>query len=626
MADLLSIGISGLLAHRQALNTTSHNIANVNTEGYSRQRVEFDTRTPEGSGAGFVGTGVDITTVRRIVDELNTTRLQADASAYQRLDVFADFASRVDQLLSDADAGLSQPLQGFFDAASDLAQNPTSEAARANLIGTADTLASRFGELQAQLDVMDDEINQRIGMTVDDINRYTESIAKLNDEIALQQGQFGGQPANDLLDQRDQLVRELAGQIGIKTTTQSDGTLSVFTATGQALVLGKQNMELSVGEDAYGSGRVDIIYGGNSRITDQVSGGALGGLLDVRREAIDPARSRLGRLAVGIGEAFNAQHMAGMDSYGDLGGEFFSVPSGTALAAVDNSGSATIDVGFGNVSALTGDDYDLSFDGTAWSLNNRSTGTSVALSGSGTAADPLRADGFELVVSGAASAGDRFLIQPTAHAASDLSVAITDPARVAAASPLRAEADLGNTGSAKLSQPTVTDASNPDLQTPVTISFTGANSYQINGSGSYTWSAGTPISVNGWQMSITGTPAAGDQFSVGPGTVDSGDNGNARALAQLGQQSLFDGGRSSIKQEQAGLVSQAGLNAQQSALRRDAQGAVQAQNLARRESVSGVNLDEEAADLVRYQQAYQAAAQVIQVANELFQTLLSATR
>lgn len=625
MADLLSIGVSGLLAYRRALDTTSNNIANANTPGYSRQRAELVTTPSLGAGYGFIGTGVEVATVRRLGDSLVSTRLQSDASAYSRLAVFSGFAARVDSLLSDPAAGLSRPLQGLYDAANSVAQNPTSLAARQAFIGSADTLATRMRETQDQLDQMDAEVDTRLRTTVEEINNLSRSIADLNGEIALNYGQFAGQTPNDLLDQRDQLLQELSSRIGISTVAQDDGSVSVFTGSGQSLVIGQQSTDLGVAPDAFNSGRLDITYGtSNAPITAQLSGGALGGLLDVRREAIDPARAELGRLAVGIAESFNTQHAQGMDLYGDLGGDFFVPPQGVAFAANANTGSADVAVGYGDFSQLGDGDYELRYDGASWSLRDLRSGSAVALTGTGAPGDPLVGAGLELTISGAANTGDRFLVRPTALAAGDMQVAITDPARVAAASPLRAAADVGNSGTATVSTPAIDDPSNVDLLDAVDISFIGPTTYQVNGAGSFTYTPGTPISVNGWSLNLTGTPASGDSFTVSAAGANNGDNANAKALAGLSSQSIFDGGRGSALQAHAGLVASAGLRAQQAGMRLDAQAAVRDATLAERESHSGVNLDEEAADLIRFQQAYQAAARVVQVADTIFQTLIRA--
>jgi flagellar hook-associated protein 1 FlgK len=624
MSDLLSIGSSALLAYRRALDVTSNNIANANTAGYTRQRAELAARPGVGAGYGYIGTGVDVSTVRRISDGLVNTRLQTDTAAYARLQTYSGYAGRVDQLLSSSDTGLASPLQKFFDAANALAQNPGSTSARQTLIGTAQTLAARINDTQSQLNAMAGDLDTRIASTVGDVNRLSTAIASLNERIAAAQGSFQ-QPPNDLLDQRDQLLQELAGQVGISTTTQDDGSVNVFTASGQSLVVGTRATALSVGEDRYGSGSLDVLHGSGSRVTSQLSGGVLGGLLDARREIVEPARNELGRLAVGIAEAVNAQHALGLDATGALGGDFFSVSAGAAFADRGNGGGASVDLAFGDIAQLSGDDYELRFETGGWRLSNLRTGAEVALSGSGAPGDPLRGDGLELTIGGSAQPGDRWRLQPTAQAAGSLRVAITDPARVAAASPLRVSAATTNAGSATAQAPTVTDTGNSQLLDPVSITFTSATTYQVNGSGSYPYTPGSAIEANGWSMQLSGTPAAGDRFDVSRGATNSGDNGNARALAGLANTAVLNGGRSTLGQAQTALASKAGLNAQQSALQRDAQAAIRSQTLSERDSISGVNLDEEAADLVRLQQAYQAAARVIQVADSLFQTLLQAT-
>lgn len=622
MADMLSIGSSALLAYRRALDTTSHNIANVNTQGYSRQRVVLGSAPGTGSGSGFIGSGVEMQTVRRINDALVNTRLQGDTAAYARLEVYAGFAGRVDQLLSDNDTNLATPMQQFFDAANALAQNPSSTAARQALIGNAQTLAARFNDTQAQIDGMASEVDTRMRNTVDEINQLSRSLAQVNERIALAQGQFGNQTPNDLLDERDQLLQDLAGRIGITTVSQDDGSLNVFTAGGQSLVLGNKSTALSVGGDSYVSGRLEISLG-SANVTRQLSGGALGGLLDVRREVIDPARNELGRLAAGIAETVNAQHAKGMDTNGALGGLFFAEPQGLALASTSNPTNTSVAVGFGDVGALSADTYELRYDAGGWQMTSRSSGASVALTGSGTAADPLRGAGLELTISGTPAIGDRFAVLPTGNVAGQLRVAISNPNQLAAASPLRVTNNSGSGITA--ATPSVLDVGNTNLLDPVTITFTSATTYQVNGSGSFAYTAGTPIVVNGWSVAVSGTPAAGSAFSVSRGVANSGDNGNAQALAGIASRNVLNGGSSSLMQAQTSMLTSAGLNAQQSLMQRDAQAAVQASTLAERESISGVNLDEEAADLVRFQQAYQAAARVMQVADTLFQTLLQAT-
>lgn len=621
MSDMLSTGVSALLAYQTALGTTSHNIANANTAGYTRQRVDLAARLGTASSIGHVGAGVDVQSVQRITDALVSARLQTSNSAHARIAAYADYAAQIDQLMSDSGTSLATPLQSFFSAANALAISPASTAARQSLIGSAQTVVDRFATQQTQLDRMDAQIDQTLRATIGEVNDLSTTLAKLNGQIANARAAANGQPPNDLLDQRDTLLQNLASKLGVSTSVQEDGSVNVFTGSGQALVLGQQSYALGTANDAYNSGRFEITHNGQP-ITARLSGGSIGGLLDTRRELLDPMRAELGKLAADFAASVNAQNAAGVDANGQRGGDLLTMPSGLALAHAANTGNAGMNVAIRDAAALTGSDYVLNFDGVAWSATDARSGASVALTGSGTAGDPLLIGGTAIVVSGSAQAGDKFLVQPTADAAAQLKMATLDPAKIAAASAVNASAANGN--SATVESIAVSDGRHAQLTDAVNITFTDANTYQINGSGSYAYTPGSPISVNGWTLNLSGTPAAGDSFAVRQTGPNSNDNRNAQSLAALGGKALF--GSDSLNAAQSALTTRAGTAAKQANLALDAQTAVKAQAEAARESVSGVNLDEEAADLVRFQQAYQAAAQVIATANEIFQSLLAATR
>ena len=625
MSDLLNIGASALLSYRSALDTAGHNIANANTAGYSRQRVELQTRLPTASGNGFTGSGVQVASTTRSTSSLLVARAVADQSAYSRLDTFEGLAARADALLSGADTGLSRPLQDFFSAASGVSANPASIPARQALLGAAEGLAARFADLQGQLSGMESEINNRLAQGVSEVNQYASAIASLNDRIVLARAAGGGNPPNDLLDQREQMVQQLSSRIGISTVEQDDGSLNVFAAGGQALVLGASAQALALADDAWHSGRQEIVLAGSGvNVNAQVTGGSLGGLLDARSQLIDPLQNKLGRIAAGVVSSVNAVNAQGVDLGGTLGGNLFVPVTGTASPAMNNGGNAQISVGIADASALAGEDYTLSYNGSGWQLAARNTGTVVPLAGSGSVADPFTRAGLSRVVSGAPAAGDRYLLQPTRNV--PVQLATTDPMRIAAASAITTRSATANTGSGSISAGSVLDAADPALQSTVTIRFTSATTYSINGAGSYTYTAGANLDLNGWRVQLNGTPAVNDEFSISATGANSGNNRNALQLAGLSSSAVLEGGRSSLATASSTLVAQTGGIAQQASLRKDAQAAIQAQTQAERDAVSGVNLDEEAADLVRYQQAYQAAARIIAVADTVFQSLLQAAR
>lgn len=626
MSDILGIGISALLANRSALDVTGHNIANVNTPGYSRQRLDLTNRVGATTTYGFSGAGVTVRAAERLSDQFVFAREVSGIASLARVSTFSVEAQRTDALLSDASTGLGTTLNSFFDSLSVMATTPSSTATRQTVITAADALAGRFNDLQGQLDADERSINARVTQTVGEINNYASTIASLNDRISMALGANNGNPPNDLIDQRDQAVRDLAERVSVSTVAQDDGSLNVFVANGQSLVVGTRTSPLSTAPNEFDSARVEVTVQGGAVISGQLGGGSLGGLLDTRREVLDPAREKLGRIAITLAETMNAQQAAGVDQNGNLGGPLFTPLAGAASASSRNTGSATVGVDFGDATQLDGKPYQLKFDGAAWSLTDASTGNAVAMTGSGTAADPFVARGLEFTVSAGAAAGDKFLIQPGRRAAGQLSVAISNPAQLAAAAPIKAGAAVANTGSGTITPGTVVDASDPNLRNPVSIQFTGPGTYSIDGNGPYAYTPGQPISVNGWQVEISGSPATGDSFSVGPTGANSGDDRNARLMAGIATKALLDGGLNTLTAANGQLVQQVGSKAQTAQLQVDAQTALAAQTTSERNALSGVNLDEEAADLLRWQQAYQASAQIIATASTVFESLLAATR
>ncbi|MDB5967587.1 MAG: flgK [Hydrocarboniphaga sp.] len=627
MSDLLGIGSSALLAYRSALNVVGQNIANANTAGYSRQRIDLAARSLSG-GAVANGDGVSVRSIQRLSDQFVFSRMVSQDSSLARISTFSAQATSVDSWLSGTNTGLSSSMQGFFDSVNSLGSSASSSATRQVVLSGAAALSSRFNDLQNNFNAADGDVDARLADTTSQVNLLAKQVATLNERIAQATAANAGELPNELMDQRDIALRSLATQVGISTTTTDDGSVNVTLGSGQALVLGTRAATLDVVADAYGRPRALVLNGGGApvTVTQQVSGGTLGGLLDFRREVLEPAMNQLGTIASALSSAINAQHAEGMDQYGEMGGALFTVPTGTTTPARTNTGTATLSASIGDIGALTSQDYTLSYDGASWKMSDAGTGAPVALSGSGTAADPLVANGVKLVLGGSAQAGDQFLVQPTRNAAGQFKLAISDPARLAAASPLRTSAGTGNSGLSSIGAPEVLDAGNPNLLQTTTIAFTSASTYTINGSGSYTLASDGAIAVNGWSAKLGGIPASGDSFTLSRNDGASGDNSNALALAAVANQGLLSGGRNTLAAANSALVSAVGSQASQASTQLDAQTSLSTQTQAERDSVSGVNLDEEAADLIRFQQAYQAAAQIVSAANTLFDSLLSAVR
>jgi flagellar hook-associated protein 1 len=629
MANLLSTGVSGLLAFQRALDTTSHNISNVNTPGYSRQRVELGTRPADAYGNGWVGQGVDAQTTRRMFDDFIAVQARGTSTSLQRLDVYASNAERLNNMFGDSSNGLTASLQKFVNAFQGVANSPASVPARQVLLGEASTLQQRLQYFDSRLSDMDEEVNFTLRGEVAEINALAQGIAKLNEDISVGIARTGGQPPNDLLDQRDRLLDELAGKVSVNAVKQDGGAVNVFIGNGQPLVLGRVASELTTVQDNFDPTRLGIAMKsteGTVDITRNISGGALGGLLDFRREQLDPAHNALGRISVALTDSVNAQHREGVDLSGALGADFFAVGDVETMESSLNGGSGTVDVTRANVGGLTQKDYVLELTSGGWALRDANSGAAVAMTGTGTVADPFVADGLEFVVGGVASVGDEFLIRPTRAAVADMQVLVGDPSEIAAAAPIRTAVGADNTGSGAITAGEVLDASNANLRNPVTIEFTSATTYSINGGANIAYAPGDNIDVNGWRIQITGTPATDDTFTISNNTSGSGDNRNALLLADALQRPVLNNGTTSLSAGVGQFVGGIGVATKQAQVNRDAQSVVHEENLAAQDSVSGVNLDEEAANLLKYQQAYQAAAQAIRVADTLFQTLLAATQ
>jgi len=623
---MLSTGSSALLAFQRALNTVGHNVANATTPGYSRQRVEMEARVGQNHGAGYIGAGVDITRLERLADGLVFGRQVDSSGEMGRLEQLSALSGRLDKIVSDPSSGLAGPWSEFFAAAEGVTAEPTSSSARNELLASANQLASRWSAMDRQVAQLDEEVDARLQTQVAAANQLAGEIANLNRDIAA----AGSNASPDLLDQRALRIDQLAGLVGAETVQQDDGSLNVFTTGGQPMVLGNRAMTLGTVRDPYRADRLQLSLatpaGSAMRLPADTVSGEVGGLIEFRERVLDPARAELGRLATGFAEAFNATQRAGVDYNGAVGTDLFSLPPPRIDRHQGNSGTATLDASIGDLGALKGNDLVLRFDAGSWSATRADTGETVPMTGTGTAADPLRVDGVELVVGGTPAPGDRFSLRPTSGVAGGMKVLIDDPSAIAAAAPLESTAAAGNIGNATAGASRITDPAAFAAFSGATIEFIDAGTYTINGGDPIAWTPGTPITGDGWSLDLQGTPGAGDAFNLTRTPPRSSDNGNARDMAALDERDLLTGGTVDLTAGLSKFTGTTGSAARQAELTLEAQTAIHSQVIAERESLSGVNLDEEATNLLRYQQAYQAAAQVIATADTLFQSLLGAVR
>lgn len=637
-SNILSIGQSALAAAQAGISTTGNNIANAATPGYSRQVVVQSAALPQNYGYGFLGQGTQIDTVKRIYNDFQASQVRATQSTNSSQSTYATQMQQVDNMLADPSAGLSPALQDFFKGVQNLAANPASAPSRQAALSSGQSLATRFQGLNDQLTQMNQGVNSQIASSVGVINTYAQKIAQLNDAITLAQGAANGQPANDLLDQRDQLMMDLSKEINATVVKQDDGKYNVFIGNGQPLVIGNQTFALKTTVSPTDPGRTEVAYATNGNTVimgeNSLTGGNLGGLLAFRSQSLDPAQNALGRVAIGLASTFNAQHRLGQDINGNLGGDFFIVASPRVTASTANAGTGALTATISNASALTASDYRLNFDGTNYKLTRVTDGAVTTFS-----TFPQTIDGVSLNLAGSPAAGDSFLIRPTVDGAKAINVAISNTSLIAAAAPIRTAAVSTNTGTGSISAGAV-DAAYPStpLATTVTLSFTSSTNLNANtavtvtsggtsttyaAGASVPYTAGATVSFGGISFTLSGAPASGDSFTIDPNTGGVGDNRNALLLGALQTSNTLAGGTTTYQGGYSQLVSSVGnktneLNVSSAASRNLLTSMVQAQ-----QSVSGVNLDEEATNLLRYQQAYQAAGKVMQIASKMFDVLLT---
>lgn len=725
MTDLLKLGYSGTHVHQNALNTTGHNIANVDTPGYSRQQAIQQTTPAYGTGEGYFGTGAMTSTIRRISEVFLTQQVRNDTSMFKEAETVLDYAKQLDNLLADPSSSPGAVLNDFFAAMESLNDEPDSQPLRGLVLSEAGKLVERFNLVHDRYENTSENLNTQMATNVQDINRLSTAIAELNKEISRSNGRSGGLPPNDLLDMRDEKIRELSEYVSVKTTDVADGTVSVFVGDGFPLVINEDSFNIKAAPGRSDSDALDIYYSdpkeGDKMITDLITGGEMGGLLRFRSEVLNPAINELGRLAITISETFNDQHQLGMNLNNEIGGNFFrdvnerQLMESRVTAYQDNSSNSKLglQIEIKDPEALTNKDYRLSAltggpnatfslrDSDGNRLRFTDTSTSPETNKSVVTLDELRSgnlevDGFSFSIPASAAdtvyTGDDFTISPTRNGASDIRREITDGDEIAIASPLRATEASYNKGSLEVISTKVNqtfkssgipasfagdspelpsvffdqrdgsikaylpdndgDGINEvvDLPNGVKVEFdpdgnfaTGDSSMEykiIIPNSSYTtpsadyefpvqsYTLGSTQNVVpdswGFSMDFGGIPQVGDAVIVDFNTDGFGDNSNGAAMSDLQSKGVIDGGKVTYQDSYSHIAEFVGVQTAEAKVNAESGSAILEQSKALREGVSGVNLDEEAANLVKFQQAYNASAQLIAVSQQLFSSLINA--
>ncbi|WP_131107313.1 flagellar hook-associated protein FlgK [Pseudomonas sp. Sample_10] len=668
--SLLNIGMSGLSASHASLVTTGNNISNVDTVGYSRQQTVQNSKNSIQYGNVFIGTGTTLADVRRVYNSYLDAQLQTTTSLNSDAQAYLGQATQVDKLLSDSGTGVTKTLQSFFASLQTLAGNSNDNAARQALLTNAQGLSSRFNAISQQLSQQNTYINDQLGSMADQVNKLASNVAAYNKKIAEVSGS-GGTP-NELLDQRNETIRQLNELVGTQVT-ETEGRLDIYLGSGQPLVVGDTVNKLRVAPDPADPTRSAIIMdrnGSSVDITSVMSGGEMGGLVRYRNEVLTPAVNGLGRIAMVVADQVNKQLGQGLDQNGNFGANLFNnINSAAAISqrsianGNNNPASGNLNVTINDTSKVQASDYQVTITATGYNVRRLSDNTDMGNFAFATppAAQPV-IDGFSLSINaGTVAAGDSFKITPTRGSAADMTTVMTDTKTLATSAPLTSTKASGNNGTGAVSQPnlkTQLDIYDPvqrlEVQTavkasmPVRMLMTSATAYEVFdskgnsiGTGSIVPGQDNDVSISvpytdaggnaktfSVGMTVSGSPKSGDSFNIAMTAADSTDNRNSQALLALQTKATVGASATSpgvsFTDAYGGLVSTVGSLTKQGQLDATATDTIMTGARNARDSLSGVDLDEEAGNLTKYQQYYTASSQIIKTAQEIFSTLINA--
>ena len=632
----MSLGTSALYAAYAQLQTTGNNIANANTPGYSRQSVQLQTAGSAYNGSGFFGRGVTVESVSRASSMFLAQQAVAAGSTAAADGVRSGMLSQLEKVFVGGEAGLGRAANQIFNAAGDMAAAPGDLAARQAMLGRLEEFSSLARSSSNQIESLQANLVHDIQGGVAEVNSLASEMAKLNGAIVAASRR--GQSPNDLLDQRDELIKRIGQQVEVQAVIGPDETASIFVGSGQTLVLGLSSSRLVAMADPLDASRLSVGVSNGGQITllthNAGGGGQIGGLLNFQNNDLSTARNQLGQLVVGLASALNDQQALGLDLQGQPGAALMKFSGPQAMAATRNNRDASggylasVSLSVTDASALKASDYRLEADpsNAGQYIITRLADDRVVSSVVDSAGRDVY-DGFTFTIGpNAPAVGESFTLKLVSAAAADLSVLMKNPRGLAAANPVLASVNPANTGTASIAALTINAAPANPYQA-LTVKFTDDNgAYEILDAGhaqlaTGSFSAGQPITYDGVALSLNGLPRLGDRLSIVPTPFPAASNGNALRFDSLASRALVDG--QTVTDAYASAMADVGVRVQGAQAAADTSATVAARTNAELSAKVGVNLDEEAARLIQFQQAYQAAAKLLQTSQTLFDTLIN---
>lgn len=648
--SILNIAYSGLNAFQHALNVAGNNIANFKTQGYTRQSIQFTPIASNRYAGSYIGAGVSVSSIYRNVDQFANAQVRSTLSYRTQFDAFYNQAIQIDKLLSQEGSSISTSLQTFFDSLGQLNSTPDNIATRGVVLKQSQLLAQQFNSLQTRLEEHQRNSTAQIAESVKIINQLTKELAEANGKL------LGNNNIPELLDHRDELLKQLSNYTDLSIFDQGDGTISVGLASGDMLVAGTQQRDLVIGsnkDNIFGT-KIFLSNGSNSQvdITDRLTTGMLGGLMDYEQNILGQASQLIGQMAIGLSQTFNAQHKLGMDMNNQIGKDFFtdfnsqSQMLKRSIASTTNTGTAVLSVNISDISQVKLSDYDLIINDTGTNqlrLIRKSDGTSTTLTWSSSPPAPpagqVVIDGMTITVDDLSQLAnnDHYTLTPTRGAARDFALQINDSREIALASPVKTTASLNNTGQGQIALGSVLNTTVVNKQFRIDfISDTQYNLVNVTDSTSSGPFAFVPNTDNviqipdgitpSYSVVLSGIPKAGDQFTADYNAGGFGDNRNGLSLSGLQQYKIFSGGSETLFDRYGNLLAEVGSKTNQAKTSFESADILHKQALDFQESKSGVNLDEEGANLLIFQQAYQAAGKLMEISNQIMNLLFDIMR
>jgi flagellar hook-associated protein 1 FlgK len=621
MSNLLRIGSSALNAASIQLQTTGQNIANASTPGYVRREAILQEAGNNGL-SGFIGQGVNVAQVQRVYDEFLVRESNANRSGAAQDTARSDGLNRLDNLFGNPETGMGAAYDTLVASFADVTAHPADSSARSAVLAQVSAFASRAAQIDGQMQQLASSAHGQMSTEINKANDTLKSLAALNQRLGNAHASLS--TPNNLYDERDKLLGDLNTVMRANATIGANGAVTVASARGEPLVVGNNFAQLKLVSNELDASKLDVQVmrsnGTSVQLAPSELGGKLAGLAQFADSDIGEARARLGQMTASVAVSFNDRQALGIDATGTAGQALFGIGSPSVSPVAANTGTAQITAAITTGSALKASDYSISFDGTQFSLTRLSDSNVQTF-----ASLPQVVDGLTLSLgSGTPAAGDKFLVRAASSYVSGVRSMLTNPSRLATALPVTTVPGSANTGDLSASSLDIS-AIGANTNQPVSITFTGAGTFNVTGTGTgnptgLTYSPGMTLSYNGWSLKLSGAPKAGDTMQVVATANPAGDNRNARAMQALGDASNVDGAK--VIDRYADLVGEVGTRAQSAKATGDMSQRLYDDAESARTSVSGVNLDEEAARMLEYQQAYQAAAKVISTANQMFQSLL----